>query len=181
MGLLNFLAKTFLDGGNNRLEKGQGNQPERERRRMKSPASAYERDFEFRLLRARTEPLTVERYCDEDHSSALVHNDESGNTYLVTETSCECEDFRKKGKPCKHMIFLAMQNGSHRKYEILPQCQFHSGKNDKGEFVPLYWEYYSVMSLGLGYTNLFQYEVSGRIYGTSEKTRKRRTGKRQSW
>ena len=74
MGLLNFLAKTFLDGGNNRLEKGQGNQPERERRRMKSPASAYDRDFEFRLLRARTEPLTVERYCDEDHSSALVHN-----------------------------------------------------------------------------------------------------------
>ena len=178
MGLLNFLAKTFLDGGNNRLEKGQGNQPERERRRMKSPASAYDRDFEFRLLRARTEPLTVERYCDEDHSSALVHNDESGNTYLVTETSCECEDFRKKGKPCKHMIFLAMQNGSHRKYEILPQCQFHSGKNDNGEFVPLYWEYYSVMSLGLGYTNLFQYEVSGRIYGTSEKTGKQTNRKK---
>lgn len=44
--------------------------------------------------------------------------------------------------------------------------------------MPLYWEYYSVMSLGLGYTNLFQYEVSGRIYGTSEKTGKQTNRKK---
>lgn len=178
MGLLNFLARAFLEGRDSGLEKRKGTRPEQERKVARPPASAYDRDFEFRLLRARTEPLTVERYCNEDHSSALVHNDESGNTYLVTETSCECEDFQKKGKPCKHMIFLAMQNGSHRKYEILPRCQLHSRKNDKGEFVPLYWEYYSVMPLGLGYTNLFQYKVSGRVYGTSEKTGKQTSRKK---
>lgn len=128
-------------------------------------------NFERRLRRARTEPLKIisRQYMGEQWVSADIHNDESGNTYRVTETSCTCEDYIKHQQPCKHMIFLSLQRGSYKRYErAVPR--YIPGKNADGEFIPLYWRYYSGPPTGIGYTNLYLYEVSGRLHGISEKT-----------
>ena len=171
MGILRTLAGAFMSGWKD------GNKKETEHREA-CTVGEYDRDFEFRLMRARSEPLKIVEYCDDTYATARVENEETAHIYMVTETSCECEDFRKNGKPCKHMIFLALQNGSFRKYELSHALQSHSGVNRDGDFVPRYWEYYSGMSMGLGYTNLYPYQVSGRVYGTSEKTGKQTNRKK---
>lgn len=35
----------------------------------------------------------------------------SGDAYEVTLESCDCMDFKQRGKPCKHMYRLAMEFG----------------------------------------------------------------------
>lgn len=76
-------------------------------------------DFENRLLRARSEPLSIlrRRLIGEQFVSADVHNKQTGNTYHVTSESCDCEDFKKRGQPCKHMIYLALKTGDFLRYE----------------------------------------------------------------
>lgn len=132
----------------------------------------YDRDFEFRLIRARTEPLKILEYLDADRSLAIVINESNSHTYKVGEFSCECMDYEKRRKPCKHMIFLALQTNRFQHYEINSAARVHSGENEDGEFVPLYWNYYMGCPTGLGYTNLYRYQIEGRIYGTSPKTGK---------
>lgn len=137
-----------------------------------SHSPIYDRDFEFRLIRARTEPLRIVEYLDTDHSLAIVINENNSHTYKVGEFSCECMDYEKRRKPCKHMIFLALQTNRFQHYEINSAARVHSGENEDGEFVPLYWNYYMGYPTGLGYTNLHRYQIEGRIYGTSPKTGK---------
>lgn len=137
-----------------------------------SHSSVYDRDFEFRLIRARTEPLRIVEYLNTDHSIAIVINENNSHTYKVGEFSCECMDYEKRRKPCKHMIFLALQTNRFQHYEINSAARVHSGENEDGEFVPLYWNYYMGCPTGLGYTNLYRYQIEGRIYGTSPKTGK---------
>lgn len=137
-----------------------------------SHSSVYDRDFEFRLIRARTEPLKILEYLDTDHSRAIVLNEKNAHTYKVGANSCECVDYARCRKPCKHMIFLALQTNQFQCYEVDPATRFHSGENEDGEFVPLYWNYYMGSPPGLGYTNLRRYRIEGRVYGTSPKTGK---------
>lgn len=132
----------------------------------------YDRDFEFRLIRARTEPLKVLEYLDTDHSIAIVLNEKNSHTYKVGANSCECVDYARCRKPCKHMIFLALQTNQFQCYEVDPTTRFHTGENEDGEFVPLYWNYYMGYPTGIGYTNLRRYRIEGRVYGTSPKTGK---------
>ena len=132
----------------------------------------YDRDFEFRLARARTEPLKILEYLDADNSLAIVLNEKNSHTYKVGANSCECVDYAKCRKPCKHMIFLALQNNQFQCYEVDPATRLHTGENEDGEFVPLYWNYYMGYPPGLGYTNLHRYRIEGRVYGTSPKTGK---------
>lgn len=130
----------------------------------------YDREFEFRLLRARTEPMELLEFCDDAHNEALIKSGTGESVYKVTEQSCECEDFRKRKKPCKHMIFFAIKTGKFLQYEVGPYERRHDGTNREGRFVPRYWEYYAGAPLWLGYNNLCTFRVEGRVYGVSEKT-----------
>lgn len=130
-------------------------------------------DFELRLRRARTDPLKiVQFYFKEDICiSADICNESNGNTYHVTPISCECMDWEKRHLPCKHMIYLALETGNFRVYEKpISSYKYTSEVNADGKFIPLYWNYYSGIPSGIGYTNLYSYVVCGRVYGISEKT-----------
>lgn len=168
MGFFSSVAASFVEG----LRKGQhgatsGAPPLRD---DLPPPDTSGRDFENRLLRARTEPLYFLRqsFVGERCIAADVHNDQSGVTYHVTAQSCECEDFRKHGQPCKHMIYFALKTGDFQKYEkgIPPAPPRYDGDN----FIPFYGRYYSGPPTGVGYKNLYPYRVVGRVYGVSEKT-----------
>ena len=140
--------------------------PNNQRKMSTAPSS-----FERRLRRARTEPLKIvnRQYMGGRWISADIHNDESGNTYRVTTQSCTCEDFGKHQQPCKHMIYLLLQMGDYKRFERSIPRHIKSVNAD-GEFIHLYWRYYSGPPTGIGYTNLYLYEVSGRLHGISEKT-----------
>lgn len=128
-------------------------------------------DFDNRFLRARTEPLEIIEFCDESHVSAKIRNTENGHTYFTTEMMCECDDYSKHHRPCKHMLFLALQTMRFWQYEKpIPEKLFFSKAIIQDKFIPIYWEYYHRQPLGLGYTNLFQFSVCGRLKGVSEKT-----------
>lgn len=169
MGFFSGLASSFMEGWRNGQQGTQSNVPPQYDDLTPPISSGY--DFENRLLRARTEPLRFLRQCLMDGRcvSADVHNDQSGGTYRVTAQSCECEDFVKRGQPCKHMIFFAIKTGDFRRYEKRippPPPQKYNGDN----FIPFYGRYYSGPPTGIGYKNLYPYRVVGRSYGTSEKT-----------
>ncbi len=129
------------------------------------------RDFENRLIRARSDDLRIKEYLNDSKNEAMVENRESGNIHRVSITECDCEDFRKKHVPCKHMIFLMLRNG---RYKELEKAVPKSVKNGEAmdEFIPIFWEYYDGPPTGIGYASFYQYEVTGRRYGISEKTRK---------
>ena len=134
------------------------------------PPVSSSSDFENRLLRARTEPLVFlqQQLMNGVCVSADVRNEQSGNTYHVTPESCDCEDFKKCGQPCKHMIYLAIKTGDFLRYEkpLPTPPPKYTGDN----FIPFYGRYYSGPPTGIGYKNLYPYRVIGRVYGTSEKT-----------
>lgn len=72
----------------------------------------HDRQFEIRFYRAKNEPLTIAEYMDNEHTKAIVANQRSGHRYVVTGKKCECGDFAKRKRPCKHMIYLALENGT---------------------------------------------------------------------
>lgn len=168
MGFFSVLTSSFVDG----LRRGQFGSPDGQPPQYADlqPTVFSSRDFENRLLRARTEPLRFlrQRLIGCRCISADVHNDQSGGTYRVTAQSCECEDFIKHGQPCKHMIFFSLKTGDFRQYEkrIPPPPQKYIGDN----FIPFYGRYFSGPPTGVGYKNLYPYRVVGRSYGISEKT-----------
>lgn len=57
-----------------------------------------------RISRAYSETMTV-RDVKNNYSCAI--KSESGQFYLVSLDMCTCPDFRKNGKPCKHMYYFA--------------------------------------------------------------------------
>lgn len=57
-----------------------------------------------RIARAYSETMTV-RDVKNDYSGTI--KSESGQFYLVSLDMCTCPDFRKTGKPCKHMYYFA--------------------------------------------------------------------------
>lgn len=132
----------------------------------------YDREFEFRLLRARSEPMEIVKFENEARTAARVKDGTGETEYTVTENSCECEDFRKRKKPCKHMLFLAIKTGRYLRYEIEPCERECAETNRDGKFVPLYWRYYQGPPMGMGYNNFCCFQVEGRAYGISEKTGK---------
>lgn len=171
MGFFSSLVSAFMSGYRNASPKPQQKPGIEHSIRNKDNTQIFPYSFERRLQRARTEPLKIvgRQYMGKQWISADVHNDQSGNTYRVTETSCTCEDFIKHQKPCKHMIFLSLQMGDYTRYErFVPG--FMPDVNAEGEFIPIYWRYYNGPPTGIGYTNLYRYEVSGRLHGISEKT-----------
>lgn len=42
-------------------------------------------------------------------NSMRIYSENQHRTYFCTFRQCDCEDFRKKSLPCKHMIFLDIQ------------------------------------------------------------------------
>ena len=72
----------------------------------------HDRQFEIRFYRAKNEPLTVAEYLDSERTKAVVENMANGHRYVVTGRKCECGDFAKRKRPCKHMIYLAIENGT---------------------------------------------------------------------
>lgn len=72
----------------------------------------HDRQFEIRFYRAKNEPLTIAEYLDSEHTKAVVENQTNGHRYVVTGKKCECGDFAKRKRPCKHMIYLAIENGT---------------------------------------------------------------------
>lgn len=157
MGVFSSFLSAFADGYRKEIEKQKNGKDEN--------------GMEARIYRARTEGLKIAEYCGEDHKTAKVSSGKTGKIYLVSDAACECEDFKKHGAPCKHILFLAMENGTFRRYEKpVPRRTGRKLKNSEGEFVPAYWEYYSGGPTGIGYLNLYPYEVSGRTYGISAKT-----------
>lgn len=178
MGFLSSLAASFVDGLHNGQQsistpsKSSVQQPQAPAQQSKPfflPAYS-DSDFENRLLRARTEPLSIlrQRFVRDQCVSVDVHNAQTGGTYHVTPESCDCEDFKKHGQPCKHMIFFALKSGDFLRYE--KPVPFSSPKSSGGVFIPSYGRYYSGRPTGIGYKNLYPYRVVGRVYGTSEKT-----------
>ena len=148
MGFFSGLASSFMEGWRNGQQGTQSSVPPQYDDLTLPISSGY--DFENRLLRARTEPLRFLRQCLMDGRcvSADVHNDQSGGTYRVTAQSCECEDFVKRGQPCKHMIFFAIKTGDFRRYEKRippPPPQKYNG----GNFIPFYGRYYSGPPTGI--------------------------------
>lgn len=129
------------------------------------------RDYEARLLRARTESFKIITMQGEAKSAADILSKASGNVYHVTMTSCECEDFKKGHTPCKHMIYFALHTGRYAQMERPIPRYGHSRTNREGKTVPIYWDYAS-QPTGVGYTNLYPYSVTGKLEGVSEKTGK---------
>ena len=129
-------------------------------------------EFEKRLRRAREQNLQIIGFCDEEKTTAEIHNEESGKTYCVSRKSCECEDFKSGHFPCKHIIYFLLQTGNYEQLEK-PFPRFNSSDvNSDGRWIPHYWMYYHGKPTGLGYVNLYPYEVCGRLLGISEKTGK---------
>ena len=129
------------------------------------------RDFENRLIRARQDDLHVKGYLSVSKNEAVIENRESGNMHKVSMTGCDCEDFMKKRVPCKHMIYLMLKNGRYAELEKKVPDNVRNGE-EPDEFTPIYWQYYDGPPTGIGYASFYQYEVVGRKYGVSEKTRK---------
>jgi hypothetical protein len=68
-------------------------------------------DGEMMLRQKRAEQLAAEGYDAKrrgDGSYRVYSEDRHGEYggYNVTETSCTCPDFQKRGRPCKHMLGL---------------------------------------------------------------------------
>ena len=63
-----------------------------------------EKKQQDRIARAYSETMTV-RYVKNNYSCAV--KSESGQFYLASLDMCTCPDFRKNGKPCKHMYYFA--------------------------------------------------------------------------
>ena len=59
-----------------------------------------------RMLRAQTQNIKVKRFNPDGIS--LVRGS-TGTVYRTTYGGCTCEDFVKRGRPCKHMYALAIQ------------------------------------------------------------------------
>ena len=129
------------------------------------------RDFENRLIRARSDDLHIREYLNAAKNEAMIENRESGNIHRASVTGCDCEDFRKTHVPCKHMIFMMLNNGRYKELEKIVPQNIRNGE-DPDDFVPIYWQYYDGPPTGIGYASFYQYEVVGRKYGISEKTRK---------
>lgn len=169
MGFFSTIASSFMEGWRN----GQRGTPPKAPAQcddLPTPPYVSDGDFENRLFRARSEPLAIlrQRLMNGRCVSADVHNSQTGSTYHVTPVSCDCEDFKKRGQPCKHVIYLALKAGDFTRYEkSLPAPPpKYRGEN----FIPFYGRYYSGPPTGIGYKNLYPYRVIGRTYGTSEKT-----------
>lgn len=61
-----------------------------------------------RFERAAHQPMALLDYRENGVASVCGA---SGKTYTTTLDYCSCEDFAKRGKPCKHIYFLAIQMG----------------------------------------------------------------------
>lgn len=133
----------------------------------------YDKDYELRLVRARTEPMEIIAYGNEEHTLARIKSGTSEMVYTVTDTTCGCGDYRKRWLPCKHMIFLALKNGQYKKAEIVPPDGECHRVNEDGMFVPCYWKYYRGAPVGIGYTNLQIFQVKGYTYKTTKKGERR--------
>ena len=129
------------------------------------------REFENRLLRARTDELKIEEFADGTKQAAKIRNVETGHVHHTTLIACDCEDFMKIRRPCKHMIFLMLKTGRHKQLEKTVPKSMRNEENTE-EYIPIYWEYYDGPPTGIGYANYYTYEVTGRKYGVSEKTGK---------
>ena len=133
----------------------------------------YDKDYELRLVRARTEPMEIIAYGNEEHTLARIKSGTSEMVYTVTDTTCGCGDYRKRWLPCKHMIFLALKNGQYKKAEIVPPDGECHRVNEDGMFVPCYWKYYRGAPVGIGYTNLQIFQVKGYTYKNTKKGERR--------
>ncbi|MEY8388677.1 SpaA isopeptide-forming pilin-related protein, partial [Oscillospiraceae bacterium 38-13] len=93
--------------------------------------------------------------------SADVHNEQTGNTYHVTSESCDCEDFKKRGQPCKHMIYLAIKTGDFLRYEkpLPTPPPKYTGDN----FIPFYGRYYSSPPTGIPVLAVQQVKVPASV------------------
>lgn len=126
--------------------------------------------FEDRLFRARTESFEIRKCNDGNEQEYIIHNNGNGHEYVVSDKKCECDDFMKRGLPCKHMIYLAIHSGSIVKYEKAHPAIYDNIMIDEPHFIPKYWNYYSGEPTGLGYTNLYPFSVRGREHGISTRT-----------
>lgn len=125
--------------------------------------------FERRMYRARTEPFKIVALYGNEKAEADILSVGSGNVYRVSLIACECEDFKKGNSPCKHMIYFALHTGRYEQMEKpIPRYEY-TNTNREGRMVPLYWDY-ATRPTGVGYTNLYPYEVCGRVLGMSKKT-----------
>ena len=169
MGFFSLLASSFMEGWRNGQQVTPPEVPP-QRVDLPLPPDTSGSSFEDRLFRARSEPLSIlrQRVMNGLCVSADVHNEQTGGTYHVTADACDCEDFKKRGQPCKHMIFLALKTGDFPRYEkpLPAPPPKYNGDN----FIPFYGRYYSGPPTGIGYKNLYPYRIVGRVYGTSEKT-----------
>lgn len=141
---------SFMDGFRNG-QNGTPPEPPPQRSDFYLPPDSSVRDFENRLLRARSEPLSIlrQRFMGGRCVSADVHNEQTGGTYHVTAESCDCEDFKKLRQPCKHIIFFSLKAGDFSRYEKpipLPPPKYN-GDN----FIPFYGRYYSGPPTGIGW------------------------------
>ena len=130
------------------------------------------RSFEYRLRRAREEKFELLNEHEDGDAVTKIRNLENGHEYTVSLTKCGCDDYKATGKPCKHILFLAIQEGKIGQFERQTPESW-AKVNSEGEFIPRYWTYYKGKPTGLGYSNLYPYSVVGRRYGISEKTGKK--------
>lgn len=128
-----------------------------------------DRDFERRLLRARTEPFEIIAFQGDAKESADILSKNSRKVYRVSIDNCECEDFKERHLPCKHIIYFALQTGRYAQIKKPVPRSEYSRTSREGKWVPFYWDY-TTQPTGLGYTNLYPYSVTGRLKGISQKT-----------
>lgn len=117
-------------------------------------------DFEIRLRRAREEELEIVEYYGEEKASGKIMNNGNGHSYIVSMEKCECEDFRKRRLPCKHILYFAIQTSRIEKFEKpvpnIKELRFEkSGALQiHDDFIPHYWNYFSGKISGGGVSDI---------------------------
>lgn len=62
-----------------------------------------------RIQRSIEHNLGVKKILPSGYSGKIIGT--TGNVYMTSLEYCQCMDFKRRRKPCKHMYFLAAQTG----------------------------------------------------------------------
>lgn len=74
----------------------------------------FAEDQQWRMIRADDPFIYIDNLATDRYSAEIVGK--SGCVYHTSMNSCDCEDYQKRHKPCKHMYKLAFYTGKMNPY-----------------------------------------------------------------
>lgn len=74
-----------------------------------------------RKQRAESQLMYVRNLNVENCTAEIESSSGNGHFYYVTQWGCDCMDFQRRGKPCKHMYKLQMEIDKARRPAALPK------------------------------------------------------------